>query len=193
MEIRKAGVNDSDPIAECLFLAMEDIVYHFLKSNDRAQGEQFMRGLVGLAGNQYSYENCWVLVENGTVLAAACLYDGALLETLRRPVAAFVHTHYGLDFNPENETGAGEIYLDTLGVLEQHQGKGLGKALLKFLIDTYVNGEGKVIGLLVDKENPGAKKLYLRVGFSVVGEKKLAGKTMEHLQVGNRAGAQTFE
>jgi len=54
--------------------------------------------------------------------------------------------------------------------------------MLRFLINEYVNNRNKTLGLLVDKDNPQAKKLYLRLGFVPVGEKTLAGKSMEHLQ-----------
>jgi ribosomal protein S18 acetylase RimI-like enzyme len=36
---------------------------------------------------------------------------------------------------------------------------------------------------LVEKENPGAQKLYLKLGFQIKGEKRLAGKLLNHLQI----------
>jgi ribosomal protein S18 acetylase RimI-like enzyme len=62
------------------------------------------------------------------------------------------------------------------------QGQGLGSKMFAFLIDEYVYKRNKTLGLLVDKENPNAKKLYLKLGFTVVGEKILAKKSLEHLQ-----------
>jgi ribosomal protein S18 acetylase RimI-like enzyme len=54
--------------------------------------------------------------------------------------------------------------------------------MFQFLIDEYVHKRDKTLGLLVDKDNPDAKKLYLKLGFEIVGEKTLVGKNMEHLQ-----------
>ncbi|HMR83674.1 MAG TPA: hypothetical protein PKE30_11100 [Niabella sp.] len=41
------------------------------------------------------------------------------------------------------------------------------------------------IGLLVDKSNPDAKRLYIRKGFKVVEEKQFAGKLMDIFSSGH--------
>jgi predicted GNAT family acetyltransferase len=46
-----------------------------------------------------------------------------------------------------------------------------------------VSKQGKVLGLLVDDDNPKAKKHYERLCFKVVGEKWLMGKHLEHMQI----------
>lgn len=84
----------------------------------------------------------------------------------------------------EDETEAGEIYLDSIAVSHLAQGKGIGKVLLTYVIDHYVVKGAHTLGLLVDEENPKAKSLYLKVGFEEVGKKKLFGKRMQHLQIG---------
>jgi len=60
----------------------------------------------------------------------------------------------------------------------------LGTKLLQFLIQEYVEKQGLTLGLLVDNDNPNAKRLYEKIGFRVVGEKTLVGHAMEHLQIG---------
>ena len=180
--IRKATPNDSEAIAGYLLLAMEDIVYKFLGTNDYNQALKFIRYFVSNENNQYSYQNCWVTEEAGIIIAAVNLYNGARLRELREPVIQYVRKHFNKDFNPEDETQPGEYYIDTLGVDPAMQGKGVGSHLLKFLIDEYVLRQKCALGLLVDEENPVAKKLYLKLGFKVVGRKFLAGKPMEHLQ-----------
>lgn len=180
--IRKATSGDSETIAVYLLLAMEDIVYKFLGCDDYRQALKFMRYFVSNENNQYSYQNCWVTEEAGSIIAAVNLYDGARLQELREPVIQYVRKHFNKDFNPEDETQPGEYYIDTLGVSPGMQGKGVGSQLLKFLIDEYVFRQKSTLGLLVDEDNPGAKKLYLKLGFKVVGRKFLAGKPMEHLQ-----------
>lgn len=184
MVIRKATETDSEAIARYLLLAMEDIVFEFIGEKNSGKAMSFMQHLTGTENNQYSYQNCWVAEENGEVIAAVTLYDGGQLEALRAPVAQYVREVYKQPFNPENETQEGEFYIDSFGVDPKLQGKGIGSQLLQFLIDEYVHNNGQILGLLVDKENPGAKKLYLKLGFRVVGEKTLVGKQMEHLQAG---------
>jgi ribosomal protein S18 acetylase RimI-like enzyme len=85
--------------------------------------------------------------------------------------------------SPEDETQAGEYYIDSLGVRPELQGRGIGAQLLLFVIDKYVTRQRKTLGLLEDEENPDARKLYLKLGFKSVGIETLVGKRMEHLQL----------
>ncbi|MNR48786.1 ribosomal-protein-alanine N-acetyltransferase [compost metagenome] len=110
------------------------------------------------------------------------MYDGSKLNELRIPVATKIKSMFNNAFNPEDETQAGEYYIDCVGVDPNQQGKGIGSKIFKFLIDEYVYKNNKTLGLLVDTENPNAQKLYLKLGFEIVGEKMLVGKRMNHLQ-----------
>lgn len=183
MTIRKANIKDSPIIAEHIFLAMEDILYEFIGLKDTEKAKAFLQYFVAKENNQYSYTNCIVAESDNEIVGALNIYDGAQLETLRKPIAQYIQKNFGLDFNPENETQAGEYYIDTFGVSAKHQGKGIGTKLLKFIIETYVNNNKKTIGLLVGEDNPNAEKLYLSLGFEFVGNKILAKKRMKHLQV----------
>lgn len=182
--IRKAIREDSEAIAMHILLAMEEIVYKFIGENDYTKAKELLVYLVKEVDNQYGYQHCWVGELEGEIVAAAVVYDGAKLADLRAPVAQYIRSRFGRDFNPEEETEAGEYYIDSLGVSPGRQGKGIGSAMLRFLIGEYVGRQQQTLGLLVDKENPDAKKLYLKLGFRVVGERMLVGKPMEHLQIG---------
>jgi ribosomal protein S18 acetylase RimI-like enzyme len=167
---------------------MEDIVCAFIGGKDPEEARKFMLHLVQKDCNQYSYENCWVAEEDLKVVAAINLYNGALLNDLRQPVIGFLKSDYSRDFQYEDETHAGEYYIDSVGVNVDEQGKGIGTKLLQFVIDEYVNKRGHTLGLLVDEVNPNAKRLYLKLGFRSVGEKILFGKKMVHLQMKREGG-----
>ncbi len=181
--LRKATLNDSEVIATYLVLAMEDIVYKFIGDEDPEKAREFMLHFVEKANNQYSYENCWVVEDTMKVVAAINLYNGALLSELRQPVIEYLRNKFNKDFNPEDETQAGEYYIDSLGVNPNQQNNGIGTKLLRFVIDEYVNKHSQTLGLLVDEINPNAKRLYLKLGFKSAGRKVLFGKSMEHLQI----------
>ena len=183
MIIRRGKQEDSGQIAEYLFLAMEEIAYRFIGKNDKDLAIRFLTQLVREQGNQYSYDNNWLIEQDGEVVASALIYDGSKLAELRKPVAKIVTEQFGRDFNPEDETQAGEFYIDCIGVHPSQQGKGLGSKILLHLIEEYVHKQEQVLGLLVDDDNPKAKKLYERLGFKVVGEKWLMGKHLEHMQI----------
>jgi len=186
MLIRKAKPEESGSIASFIFLAMEDIAYAFIGERSAEKALHWLDSLVRMKANQYSYENCWVAVADEEIVAAAVVYDGGRLAELRVPVADQIREMFERDFNPENETQAGEYYIDSVGVHPDRQGEGIGSKLFKFLIDSYVHERKQTLGLLVDKDNPKAKNLYLKLGFDLVGEKTLAGKELEHMQY--RAG-----
>ncbi|WP_299397504.1 GNAT family N-acetyltransferase [uncultured Gelidibacter sp.] len=183
MIIRKAEASDAPSIATYLLLAMEDIIYEFIGQHNHESAKSFLLHFVEKANNQYSFQNCFVAEDNGEVIAAINIYDGAKLHKLREPVAQYINTHFYKDFNPEDETQAGEYYIDSFGVNPNHQGKGIGAKMLQYVIETYVHQHGHSVGLLVDEDNPNAERLYLKLGFKSVGEKILVGKQMSHLQV----------
>jgi len=187
MIIRKAQPEESKTIAPLIFLAMEDIVYQFIGEKSRDKAIQLLDSLIGEKGNQYSYEHCWVMESEGEIVAAAIVYDGGRLQELREPVAGKIKSMFNRPFQPEDETGAGEFYIDAVGVDPGQQGRGIGSKIFGFLIDEYVHKRNETLGLLVDKDNPKAKELYLKLGFEVVGEKRLAGKAMEHLRFINES------
>lgn len=180
--IRKAKSNESLELAEILLPAMEEIVYEFIGRASREAALNFLENLILLPSNQYSYENIWVIEENGNILGAAIVYDGAKLHALRKPVATKIRQEFGIFFSPEDETEAGEFYIDCIGVHQSQQGRGIGSELLHHLIQVYAIEKRGNLGLLVDEGNPKAKKLYVKLGFRKVGETILVKKRMDHLQ-----------
>lgn len=185
--IRKARKDESLQIAQLMLLAMEEIVYAFLGNHHPNDALEFMDLLVRQEGNQYSFENTWVAEVDKQLAGSITVYPGAKLQQLRQPVLSLLAQKYNREVSPENETGPGEFYIDTLAVHPNHQGKGLGTQLLKFAISQIVHKEGKVLGLLVDVNNSKAKNLYLQLGFQLVGQKQLMGHPYEHLQIRRHA------
>jgi ribosomal protein S18 acetylase RimI-like enzyme len=183
MLIRKAKPEEYKIIAPLILLAMGDIVFHFIGENSSEKAIRLLESLICEPSNQYSFENCWVAEAEGEIIAAALVYDGGKLHQLREPVAKALKLMFNRPFTPEDETQSGEYYIDCVAVNPARQGKGIGSKVFQFLIDAYVYKQGKTLGLLVDKENPAAKKLYLNLGFEIVGEKIFAGKKLEHLQI----------
>jgi ribosomal protein S18 acetylase RimI-like enzyme len=183
MIIRKATKADAEYIASYMLLAMEEIVYHFIGEKDGRKAKALMWYFAEREDNQYSYQNCWVAVLDQEVVAAVNIYDGARLQELRQPFVEHIKARFNKDFQPQAETGAGEYYIDTLGVHPVHQGKGIGSKMLQFLIEEYVIKQKQTLGLLVEKENTKAKRLYSKLGFKSSGTKVLWGKELEHLQI----------
>ncbi len=183
MLIRKAKKQENKEIAPLLLLAMEDIVYTFINEENREKALGFLEHFIGQENNQYSYENIWVLEMDGQIAGAIDVYDGGKLDELREPIIQYLNEKYNNEISPEDETEAGEWYLDTLGVNPNFQGKGIGSSLINYIIENISSEKNKAVGLLVDLDNPNAKRLYERLGFQKIKDKPLVGKVLEHMQV----------
>lgn len=65
----------------------------------------------------------------------------------------------------EDETGPGEYYIDSLAVLPEFRGLGIGSQLIQAQLEKGRASGLKVATLLVDPNNPPAIGLYIRNGF----------------------------
>ena len=179
IKIIPAVASDAPLIAQAVAMAMGE------DSAAKLCGAEFMSVLEQVAaaeGTQYSYRNALVAEVDGVAAGAIIAYDGALLESLRAGTVSVVSNLYPGVLLPDDETQAGEFYIDSLGVLPQFRGYGIGKRLLMAILGKgLVLGCGKV-GPIVDFENSGASSLYSECGFQPVGEKSFYGHKMHHMQ-----------
>lgn len=139
--------------------------------------------LAALDDTQYSYLNTLKAVDSdGNILGIIIGYDGARLHSLREQFFKVVNKHTGEDLTAiADETDPGEWYLDSLAVWKEHRGNGIGEALLREAIKK-ARESGKPAGLLVDKGNPKARKLYEKVGFHYVDDRLFIDVMMDHLR-----------
>lgn len=179
---------DAPFIAKVVMTAIGDeISLAFAGSPDRLPlvDEMFSR-LAGSENSQYSYANTLVaLAPDGKVAGAIVSYDGARLHELRREFIRLSNEMLGSDFKEENfkdETSPDEIYLDSLCVFPEYRGQGIAAQLIAAACEAH-KSSGKPVGLLVDPDNPRAKRLYERLGFREVGQRPFAGVMMHHLQL----------
>jgi ribosomal protein S18 acetylase RimI-like enzyme len=183
INIRKAEKEEANEVATYLMLAMEGFVYTMIAEKNHQKAIDCLAYFCGQENNQYSYQNCWVLEFQGKIIGAANVYDGADLLKLRKPVIDYIRANYNELFNPGIETEAGEFYIDTFAIHPNFQGKGMGLKILQFLIHEYVINQKMALGLLVESENIGAKKLYSKAGFEYVQMREFLTKNLEHLQI----------
>ena len=68
-------------------------------------------------------------------------------------------------FNPGEETGEGEYYLDSLHVSPDFRGHSIGTVLMRNELDIAEALGFRIVSLIVDKEKPWLHRLYARLGF----------------------------
>lgn len=148
--------------------------------------ERVMTSLVLSEKSQYSYLNTIVAIGDDGGLCGMCVsYDGGRLHELRKAFVDAAKENFGRDFgNMPDETSAGELYIDSIAVNESCRGQGIATHLLHAVIEKARAMNLPAVGLLVDKGNPKAEKLYTRVGFKYVGDGTWTwgGHEMKHLQ-----------
>ena len=149
-----------------------------------ASFHHLMTDLVERTDSQYSYLNTLVALSDSDELAGICVsYDGASLLRLRKPFIEEAFRRFGMDHsNMSPETSEGELYLDSLCVDANFRHRGVATALLKASIDKARRLKLPKVGLLVDKGNPKAERLYREVGFEYVNDAEWGGHPMRHLQ-----------
>lgn len=181
MIIKKPTPSDAKFIAPLVIQAMEGMAKQFTQSDDLEKALELFTYFISQKGNQYSYENTLIAIENGEIIGAISAYDGVKLPELRKPFLDFLKMNFDYREIPEDETQQGEYYVDTVSVSLRHQGKGIGRKLIEAMIERAKSKGFEKVGLLVDIKNPAVKKLYVRIGFEMAGTKTLMGENYEHL------------
>jgi ribosomal protein S18 acetylase RimI-like enzyme len=133
-------------------------------------------------GTQYSYTGALVAEVDGQLAGALCGYDGALLEPLREGTLEVIRKYNPAVRVLDDETQAGEFYLDSIGVLPQFRGLGIGAMLLSEMTRRAHEAGHQHVALIVDEDNPSAEKLYTRLGFRRAGTRMFFGHRMWHLR-----------
>lgn len=186
--IQAARKEDAPVIAEVVLTAVGDEIRNsFAGTPDRLPLVTYVfTRLAESKDSQYSYTNTLVaLAPDGSVAGAIVSYDGARLHQLREAFIRVANEVLGMNLKAEDfedETSPDEIYLDSLCVFPEHRRHGLAAELIAAAIERHKDS-GKPAGLLVDPDNPRARRLYDRLGFKEVGMRPFAGVMMHHMQM----------
>jgi len=184
--IEQAQVSQASDIARLIMEAMnhECCLYFAGEEHGLSGFHQLMTDLVCRDDSQYSYLNTLVALNAQREVIGVCTsYDGAELHQRRTAFVQGCLARFNRDFgNMDDETAAGELYVDSLAVDVRYRGKGIAKALLRATIEKGKQLQLPAVGLLVDKGNPKAERLYTSVGFQYVDDNQWGGHAMRHLQ-----------
>ena len=184
IEIKKANSEQSAEIAHLIMMAMtnECCLYFCGEGHNLVDFHKMMTTLVERTDSQYSYKNALVAMDNDKLVGVAVSYDGALLHELRQAFIETAREQIGKDHSQiDDETQAGELYLDSLAVIPEYRRQGIAQQLLKATKEKANKMGLPCVGLLVDKGNPAGESLYTSVGFKYVNDSQWGGHPMKHL------------
>lgn len=184
IEIKFAQKEQSAEIARLIMMAMtDDCCLHFCGVGHGLNDfRRMMISLVEREDSQYSYRNTLVAMDDDKVVGIAVSYDGGRLHELRQAFIQAAKEQIGKDHSGmDDETQAGELYLDSLAVLPENRRRGIAQRLLRATKGRADQLGLPCVGLLVDKGNPAGEALYTSVGFRYVNDSQWGGHPMKHL------------
>lgn len=186
MEIVKAEKGDAPLIGEVVVTAIgEELAQELAGGKSVADVVRMFSNLAAREDSQYSYVNTLKAVDDdGRAMGFVVGYDGADLHRLRMAFFAEAREVLGreMDSSMGDECTPDEFYLDSLTVFPQYRGRGVARALIAAM-GRRAEANGKPLGLLCDKSNSRARRLYDSLGFRQVGESMFAWELMDHLQM----------
>lgn len=186
IQIENAQKHQAQVIARLIMQAMNsECCMNFMgEGHTLEEFERMMTELVLRDDSQYSHKNTIVALDGNGGFAGMCVsYDGARLHELRKAFTDTMKTEFNRDLTSmDDETAKGELYIDSIAVNECYRGNGIATRLLKETIKKARRMGLKATGLLVDKGNPKAERLYHRMGFEYVNDTTWGGHEMRHLQ-----------
>ncbi len=178
--LRHARKEDAPTIAQAVAMAIGDEI-----ALNNYCGKEYISVLTEIAraeDTQYSWQYAIVAECDGQPVGAVVGYDGAQLRELREGTFAVLRSRVGRVPDIADETEAGEYYLDSVAVIPEFRGCGVGITLINAFCERAFAEGAERIGLIVDIDNPNAERLYASQGFARVGERTFFGHRMYHLQ-----------
>ena len=184
IEIREAAKSQAAEIASLIMTAMTDdcCLYFCGDGYGLKDFRKMMTLLVEREDSQYSYKNTLVALDEDTVVGISVSYDGGMLHRLRQVFIETAKEYIGKDHSGmDDETLAGELYLDSLAVMPEYRRRGIAKLLIEKTKEKAISLGLPCVGLLVDQENPSGAALYYSVGFRYANDDMWGGHPMKHL------------
>lgn len=177
LSVRPARAADAAQAVPLLVEAIDHLALRLAGVADHAGAVPFFARLFEARGNRYSHEHVLVLDAGGEIAAAILAYPGRDEAALAAPVLAA----RGADYRHEPESSPDEFYIDALTVAPRHRGAGHAETLIAATVRRAGETGYDRVGLLVDLDKHGVKRLYAKLGFAVDGERSLAGHRYEHM------------
>ena len=167
VQLRDATLDDVPFIARVILAGIDMLdIDASLPDEQRAIFEHLIE-ICRMDDTLYSYCNTRIAETDGIPVGALVAYDGSRYARMREKTFGLVKQTSDMDLNCNAmETGPGEFYLDSMAILSDYRGVGIGKMLMRDRVDyAFSNGFQKVT-LLVDKDKPRLQQYYESEGFA---------------------------
>ena len=185
LSIRPAAPDDTELVSRLIYLSMDELADYLFGGVHRSV-EEILAGLFSMNGNRFSSSNVdvaeweaepagmlvsypgWEFTRREMMIGFGLLKVCGLLDTMRLSVHA-------MSIANGVETHRDEYYLANMAVSPNFQSRGIGSSLLTHAENKAQQAGLKKCSLIVDTENPSARRLYERFGYQVVFTKTYPG------------------
>lgn len=165
LTIRRAEAADAHFVASCVLAAVD--LYDFeTESVEREVADR----VCARRDTLYSYLNARIAEVGGRPVGCLVSYDGAIYAEARRVTfGMFSDVGRAMD-DTEMETGPGEYYLDSMAIVPQFRGAGIGLRLLTDAMQEARRQGFTRFSLIVEKSKPRLRGYYEGLGFAATSE-----------------------
>ncbi|MEK4423658.1 GNAT family N-acetyltransferase [Solibacillus sp. FSL K6-1523] len=178
--IRQAEIADAQAIAPLIYDAIGDIANNLTGEQELPKIIAALEQLVRETSNRHSYLNTFVATSNDTVQGIVVLYDGKQGAILDGQLEALL-AQKGLHLKVDVEAHEDEYYIDTVCVLKEARGLGIGTKLLQFAEENGKKLGYRKLALNVELEKLDARRLYERMGFHVTEPWTIIDEPFHHM------------
>lgn len=167
VQLRDAKLDDAPFIARVVLAGIDMLDIDAVLPDGQHSIFEHLIKICRMDDTLYSYLNTRIAEIDGNRVGALVAYDGARYAALRAKTFDLVQQTSGMDLSRNAmETGPGEFYLDSMAILSDYRGIGIGKMLMRDRMDyAFCNGFQKV-ALLVDNDKPRLQLYYESEGFA---------------------------
>ena len=167
VQLRDATLDDAPFIARVVLAGIDMLdMDAALPDEQRAIFEHLIK-ICRMDDTLYSYLNTRIAEIDGNPVGALVAYDGACYAKMREKTFGLVQQTSGMDLSHNAmETGPSEYYLDSMAILSEYRGIGIGKLLMRDRVDFAFNNGFQKVTLLVDKDKPRLQRYYESEGFA---------------------------
>lgn len=183
--IRFAKKEDGPAVAELILIILKDMELDFLEAFSDEEVKEVVAACFCDPTYRFGYQRGLVAEIDGEIAGAAFGYPAEAESIIDLPLENYFKAQgvsQDIQMFIDGEAFKDEWYLDSIAVSEKYRGYGIGSQLLGALDQLAQRDHKKIIGLNVDQNNPAAKRLYLRQGFTKVGEMTISDHRYDHMQ-----------
>jgi len=176
ISFRKSLPSDVEEAIPLIYASGPD-AFNYVFKNHKFDALGFLRFAFIRKGGEFSYDNHYVMIKNDSIIGIGTTFDYHEAKKFTRYDGLKIIKYYGKSSPSVLHRGLkvekiikhpkeGEIIVGHIAIIDKERSRGYGQKMIEFLMQRRQSKDSN-FALDVSEENPRAKALYLRLGFTV--------------------------